>query len=296
MLLLLELPTLFPCQKPTDNSQQPSSLYTKNIIFIHSSTRQQSMSEKKYKTGLVLSGGGTRGFAHLGAIKALQEEGINPDIIVGVSAGSIVGAFIADGHKPDDVLHILAKHKLFHYLEFTIPKTGLVKMSRLEKVFTSELKAKHFEELSIPLLVFAVNMNTAEYTRFDKGELASAITASSSIPIIFPPVKIGKHYFLDGGMINNFPVEVLKDDCETIIGINVNPIGEVEELGNLRDIAERTFHITLRNQAASKEEMCNIYIEPSELYQYGLLDVSKAVEIFELGYAAAKKALKKYKK
>lgn len=253
------------------------------------------MSNKQYKTGLVLSGGGTRGFAHLGAIKALQEHDIQPDVIVGVSAGSIVGAFIADGQKPEDILHILAKHKLFHFLEFTIPKTGLVRMSGLEKIFKTELKAKTFEDLDIPLIVFAVNMNLAELTRFNEGELAPAITASSSIPVIFPPVKIGDYHYLDGGMINNFPVEVLKDQCEHIIGINVNPIGKVTELGNIRDIAERTFHITLRNQAASKEEMCSIYIEPSGLDQYSLLNVSKAEEVFELGYNEAKKVLEKSK-
>ncbi len=249
------------------------------------------MPQKQYDIGLVLSGGGTRGFAHLGVLKALEEQGIKPDIISGVSAGSIAGAFYADGNDPESTLEILAKHKLLDYLEFTIPQKGLVRMTGFEKTLNEHLCAKTFEELKTPLIVFATNMNNAMYVRFDSGDLVVAVKASSSIPIIFPPVKIGGYFFLDGGVINNFPVEVLRGQCKTIIGVNVNPIGEVKSLGNLKMIAERTFHITLRNQAASKEDQCDIYIEPTDLDKYGLLDVSKAREIFNIGYEAAKKSL-----
>lgn len=253
------------------------------------------MPKKKYDIGLVLSGGGTRGFAHLGVIKALEEAGIKPDIISGVSAGSIAGAFYADGNDPESTLEILAKHKLLDYLEFSIPQKGLVRMTGFEKTLKEHLHAKTFEELKTPLIVFATDMNNATYVRFDSGDLVIAIKASSSIPIIFPPVKIDGHFFLDGGVINNFPVEALRDHCKTIIGVNVNPIGEVKSMGNLKFIAERTFHITLRNQAASKEDQCDLYIEPTDLEKYGLLDVSKAREIFNIGYEAARKSLAGYK-
>lgn len=247
---------------------------------------------KKYRVGLVLSGGGTRGFAHLGVYKALKEQGIEPDIIAGVSAGSIAGAFIADGQDPDEAFRVLANHRLLDYLEFAIPKKSLVSMGGFEKTLKAHLKARTFEDLQIPLLVFAVNMNKAELTRFDSGDLITAVKASSSIPVIFPPVKIGSHHFLDGGIINNFPTEALAGQCKTIIGVNVNPVGEVENLGNLRKIAERTFHISVRYQAMNKERDCDIYIEPAGLDRYSFLDVSRAGEIFELGYTETLKALK----
>lgn len=253
------------------------------------------MAKKTYKTGLVLSGGGTRGFAHLGVIKALEEKGLRPDIISGVSAGSIAGALYADGNDPEEIYKQLASHRLLDYLDITIPQKGMVGMSGFEKTLINLLSAKTFEELGIPLIVFAVNMNTAEYTRFDQGDLISAIKASSSIPVVFPPVKIDDYYYLDGGIINNFPIESLIDCCETIIGVNVNPIGKVSRLGNLKQIAERTFHITLRYQASNKEDMCDIYIEPAKLDQYGLLDVSKAKDIFQIGYDEAIKVLEKGK-
>ena len=250
-------------------------------------------SSKKYKTGLVLSGGGTRGFAHLGALKALKEHGIEPDIIAGVSAGSIVGALYADGESAEEALKALTSKKLLGFLEFMIPRNGLVKMTGFEKTLRQTLKAKTFEELKIPLIIFATNISTAELTRFDSGELLPAIMASSSIPVVFPPVKIGDQYYLDGGIINNFPAEALRDECETLIGINVNPIGELESIKSLKSVAERSFHIFIRNQASSKESLCDIYIEPPELDKFGLLDVSKAKEVFDLGYKEANKVLNK---
>jgi NTE family protein len=265
------------------------------VLFIWGVDLQKeiTVSEKKYKTGLVLSGGGTRGFAHLGVLKALEEHDIRPDIISGVSAGSIAGALYADGNDPEEAMKVLANHRLLDYLAFTIPKNSLVGMKGFEKTLRDILRSRTFEELQIPLLVFAVNMNDAKYERFDKGDLIQAVKASSSIPVIFPPVKIDGNQYLDGGVINNFPVEPLMDVCEKIIGVNVNPIGHVNSLGNLKKIAERTFHITLRYQASNKEEKCHIYIEPDELDQFGLLNVSKAKDIFMIGYKKAMEVLSK---
>lgn len=246
---------------------------------------------RKYKTGLALSGGGTRGFAHLGAIKALKEHGITPDIIAGVSAGSIVGAMYADGEDAEEALSALTSKSLLSFFEFMIPRSGLVKMTGFEKTLRNTLKAKNFEDLQIPLIIFAVNINTAKLVRFDTGDLITAIKASCSIPIIFPPVEINGHYYLDGGIINNFPADALRNDCETVIGINVNPIGEFSNINSLKAIAERTFHISLRNHQAPKEELCDIYIEPANLDRYGLLEISKAREIFELGYREASRVL-----
>jgi NTE family protein len=248
--------------------------------------------KKKFKTGLVLSGGGTRGFAHLGALKALEEHGIKPDIIAGVSAGSIVGALYADGENAEEALKALTSKRLFGFFEFILPRSGLIKMTGFEKTLRNTLKAKNFEDLQIPLIIFAVNINTAKLHRFDKGDLVSAITASSSIPVVFQPVKIDGQYYLDGGIINNFPVDTIRHDCETIIGINVNPIGEFEHMKSLKSIAIRTFHISLRNQGIKKEELCDIYIEPEKLDKFGLLDISKAKEIFEVGYEEASRVLK----
>lgn len=254
--------------------------------------KRSKTKEEKYDVGVVLSGGGTRGFAHLGVLKALEESNIKPDIISSVSAGSVVGALYADGKTPEEILKVLTSKKLFTYLEITIPKTGLVKMSGFEKTLKKLLKAENFEDLSIPLKVFAVNMNTAKYTCFEKGPLAIAVKASSSIPIIFQPVEINDELFTDGGLINNFPVEALEGKCKRIIGVNVNPLGVKRNLDNLKIIAERTFQINIRSHTLDRKHKCDLFIEPEGLDDYGLIDLSGANEVFDLGYKTAKKLIK----
>ncbi len=254
------------------------------------------MSKKKYKTGLVLSGGGTRGFAHIGALRALNDNGIFPDIISGVSAGAIIGSFYCDGKKPDEILDILTKHKIFHYLQLTIPKQGLVEMTGFEKRLKKNLEAEFFEDLEIPLLIFAVDMNNAKLVKFDAGKLVKAVKASASIPVLFPPVKIDNIYYSDGGIIENFPIEPLEELCEEIIGINVNPIGYEKNFANLYKMAERTFHIIIRTRIIERKDRCSLFIEPKELDEYGLMNISSGKKIYNLGYEETMKVLRKNKR
>ncbi len=242
------------------------------------------MSKKKYKTGLVLSGGGTRGFAHIGALQALNDNGIFPEIISGVSAGAIVGSLYCDGKKPKEILNILTKHKIFHYLHLTIPTQGLIEMTGFEKRLKKNLEAKFFEDLEIPLLVFAVDMNNAKLVKFDNGDLVTAVKASSSIPVLFPPVKINDAYYSDGGIIENFPIKPLENICKEIIGVNVNPIGYEKNFSNLYQIAERTFHIIIRTRIIERKGQCSLFIEPKELDEFGLMNISSGNEIYKMGY------------
>jgi NTE family protein len=246
----------------------------------------------KYEYGLVLSGGGTRGFAHLGAIKALEENNIKPDIISGVSAGSIVGALYADGRDAEKALKALISKNLLGFLKPMIPVNGLIKMTGFEKTLKKTLNAKTFEELKTPLIIHAVNINTNEYTRFEKGDLVKAIKASSSIPVVFPPVIIDGYQYLDGGIINNFPVEALLGKCEKIIGINVNPVGQEGNIKGLKKIAIRAFHLSMRNHAELRKDKCDIYIEPGDIENFGVLDLSNAEKIFEIGYKKTIEVLK----
>ncbi len=248
--------------------------------------------KKKYKTGIVLSGGGTRGFAHLGVLQALNDNGIFPDIVSGVSAGAIVGSMYCDGKKPGKILNLLTKHKIFNYLHLRVPTQGLVEMSGFEKRLKGNLEVEFFEDLEIPLMVFAVDLNSAKLVKFDKGDLVTAVKASSSIPVLFPPVKIDNIYYSDGGIIENFPIEPLEDICEEIIGVNVNPIGYEKNFSNLFKIAERTFHISIRTRIIERKDRCSIFIEPQSLDEYGLMNLSSGNEIYKLGYKEAIKVLK----
>ncbi len=248
--------------------------------------------KKKYKTGLVLSGGALRGFAHGGVLKALNEAGIFPDVISGVSAGSIVGALYADGNTPDEIYKIFANKRLYKFLEFIVPDRGLVRMTGLQKMLLANLKAKQFEELKIPFFVTLTNLNEARAEYFSSGELAKYIIASCSIPVLFQPMIIDDITYIDGGVLNNLPSEPIENDCEILIGVNVNPIVPEKKFDGMMNVADRAIIMALNKIWHHKIPRFDIFIEPAELHKFSMADNANAEKMYEIGYKEAKKILK----
>lgn len=246
---------------------------------------------KKYKTGLVLSGGGTRGFAHLGVIAALLENGIKPDVISGTSAGAIAGAFIAAGKTPNEIRDILKKDSFFKYTKLQLPKDGLMKLDGLKELFHREIKSKNLEDLDIPLFVTISNLNTGGIEYINKGALDVTVLASSSIPILFAPVTINGNLYVDGGLLDNIPIEPIKLDCEQIIVSNISPIKPKEKIKNLIEIATRTFYMSVNSNMKQVRKYSSVYIEPEGIDTYEILSRSHADELYELGYNSTIKIL-----
>lgn len=246
---------------------------------------------KKYKTGLVLSGGGTRGFAHLGAIAALFEKGIKPDVISGTSAGAIAGAFIAAGKNPGEIRDMLKKDSFFKYTKLQLPKDGLMKLDGLKELFQKEIPAKNLEELDIPLFVTISNLNTGAIEYRKTGVLNQTVLASSSIPILFAPVKIDGNLYVDGGLLDNIPIEPIKLDCENIIVCNISPIKPKENIKNLIEIATRTFYMSVNSNMKQVRKYASVYIEPEGIDTYEILSRTHADELYELGYNSTMKIL-----
>jgi NTE family protein len=245
----------------------------------------------RYKTGLVLSGGAVRGFAHAGAMKALNEAEIYPDVVAGSSAGALVGALYADGYSPDDIYKLFVDKSLFKFLEFIVPNKGLVRMTGLYKTLCGSLRAETFEQLNLPLFVTVTDLNHAKCVYISKGELARMIIASCSIPVMFQPVVIDGVTYVDGGVLNNLPMEPIESDCERIIGINVNPVRYQDNFNGMMKVADRTVHMILDRLIEPKKQRFDIYIEPDKLRDYGLLDLAKGKEMFAIGYDAARAEL-----
>jgi len=241
---------------------------------------------KKYKIGLVLSGGGARGFAHLGVLKALEEKNMKPEIISGVSAGAIVGAFYGDGYSPNDILEMFIEKKLFRFVKIIFPKNGFLKPTGLYELIGEYLRAKDFEDLQLPVIIAAANLNQGKIVYFDCGEIADKIIASSSIPVLFEPVKIKNQTYVDGGVFDNLPVKPLVGKCETIIGVNVNPLYEDNQLKGMIKLAERTFYLNIIAHVQEHMHECDLFIELLDLKGYGIFEISKAREMFEIGYKA----------
>lgn len=247
--------------------------------------------KEKYHTGLVLSGGGSRGFAHLGVIAALQEKGIQPDIISGVSAGSIVGAFIAAGKSPEEILDILKKGGFFSYTKINFPKDGLFKLDGLREVIHNEIPVRNIEDLNLPFVVCVSNLNKGTVEYRDKGPLGETVLASASIPILFAPVNLNGEHFVDGGLMDNVPVKPLEGRCERIIVSNISPINPQENINNIIKIATRTVYMSVNSNFDQLNKTADIYIEPPGIEKYELLTSSHAQELFDLGYKSALKKL-----
>lgn len=242
----------------------------------------------KYKLGIALGGGGSRGFAHLGILKALFERNIVPDIISGTSAGSIVGAFIADKKTPDEILTILKEKGFFKYTSFNIPKMGLVGLEGLEKQLREDLSVNDLEKLAIPMIATVTNLHKgiAEYLR--QGAPEKVIQASSAIPVLFSPVEINGQLYADGGLMDNVPVDILRDQCEKTIGIDISPITQMDEIDNLFHIALRSFQLSVNASTKNLKERCDLVLAPEECSKYDLLNAGQADELFDLGYDYAK--------
>jgi NTE family protein len=244
------------------------------------------MSEEKYKIGLVLSGGGVRGFAHLGVLQALNEVGIFPDIISGTSAGALAGVFYCDGYSPKEIFKIMKSSSRLNYMRLTVPRYGLLQISGVTKILESYLRAKTFNELKIPLCVAATDLNHGRIAYFSEGELINPIIASSSIPVLFKPVTINNVQYADGGVMDNLPIQPIEKVCRFFIGSYVNPIGDQDIFSSLIDIAARTFMLNMQKEANEKSAKFDLYIAPPELRNFKILDPEKSQEIFDVGYHA----------
>ena len=245
----------------------------------------------KYKTGLVLSGGGTRGFAHIGAIQALEEAGIHVDVVSGTSAGSIVGAMYADGYSAAEILELFNKHKILRLSRPSFSRKGFLNFRGLNKRIIKYLRAKTFEELKIPLYVCITNLSKGEVVYVHEGPLARVIMASASIPIMFTPVRIGDDYFTDGAVFDNFPVKPVRKQCEQIIGINVMPHSPYKKIRGLHSISMRVFQLFVNAADRASSLQCDILIEPVELADFGYLRHKRGMEMYTLGYEATRKVL-----
>jgi len=250
------------------------------------------MPDEKYKIGLVLSGGGARGFAHLGVIQALNESGIYPDVISGASAGALAGVLYCDGYTPKEIFKIMKTDSRLNYLKPALPRDGLLQISGIIKILESHLKAKTFEELKIPLFVSATNINTGKIVYFSKGEILNPVIASASIPVLFKPVIINNNYYVDGGVLDNLPLLPIEDKCLFTIGSFVNPTANEEHISGLLQIAVRTFMLSMSKEVLEKSKKFDLFIAPVELKNYGILEPEKAEAVFEVGYIAAKEKLK----
>ncbi|QCR22154.1 patatin-like phospholipase family protein [Pontibacter sp. SGAir0037] len=237
------------------------------------------------KIGLALSGGGARGIAHLGVLKAFDELGIRVNVISGVSSGAIAGVFYAAGYKPSEILKLIKELSVIKVVRPTFRRSGLMNLSEVEKLYHQYL-GEHikFEHLKIPVVIGATEMSQGINIYYSSGELIKPLLGTTAVPVLYQPVEFEGKKLNDGGLLNNLPIDVIQQECDLKIGVHVNPINHQANLTNLRSLTERTVQLAINNNVRPNMHLCDLLLEPQELKYYRLTSFYKAQQLFDIGY------------
>lgn len=248
-----------------------------------------------YRLGVALSGGGARGFAHVGALKALEEAGMKPDVIAGVSAGAVAAVMYAAGVPLDEMLSLFTSTK---FTDFARPSLihgdGMFSLMRFKQFIEEATGIDRLENLRIPTYVGVTDLDHGEPAEFHEGSLGERVVASCSIPIVFSPVEIDGIHYVDGGVLRNLPAWIIREKCETLIGINVSPLRTFEYKKSLLDIGMRTYNLMAKANQQQDMDICDHVIITPELIHYQVFNLKDIHKAYLSGYAAAHRAIRQW--
>jgi NTE family protein len=235
---------------------------------------------------LALSGGGARGIAHLGVLAALDELGLPVGRLAGVSSGAIAGTFYAAGFAPRDILRLLLSTNFRGLTRPAFSRLGLLGMEAVEQLLARHLGVGlQFEDLRLSLTLVATDLVAGESVYFASGPLLPPLLASAAVPIVYRAVQYQGHQLVDGGLLNNLPVEpLLGRPGERVVGLHCNPLNTDVHVTTLRRLIERTLQLALSTNVVTRKAQCDLVLEPPALREYRPLDYRKADELFDVGY------------
>lgn len=244
---------------------------------------------------MVLSGGGSKGVAHAGVLKFLEEQNILPEIFSCCSAGSIVATLYAAGKKPEEILEFFKSVYFFHWRHFIINQPGLVSSKVFRNYLSPVFGEKTLGELPISVKIVATELISGKEIIFSEDtKIMDAIISSCSVPGITTPYLVDGNMFSDGGVLNNFPADIIREDCEKLIGVYVSPPLDVEQkdLGTIKSVLSRAYELLSYRVEKYKFGYCDWFITSKELSSFGMFErkTDRLNEIFQIGYESAKKS------
>ena len=249
------------------------------------------MAAKKYPLGIAFSGGGAKAAAHCGALQALKEYGIQPDIVSGTSAGALVAVLYASGFTPKQMVETFRGLNFFKDIVTpSVPKGGLFDSRPLTELIKKKLPYSRLEELPIPTFIIASDIEHGVPKVFTKGEIAPRVVASCSIPVIFQPTCINGIHYVDGGAFQNLPVSAIRQKCEKVFALNLNHLEEDKYKDNIISVAYRSFMMMMVTNVAADTAQADLCIE-LDTFGCTAYDMSKIEELFFRGYESTVKVL-----
>lgn len=237
------------------------------------------------KINLVISGGGVRAIYAAGVAQYLIENGMQIAQVSAVSGGSVIGAMLAYGYQPIEILNILKSINFKKITKLSF-RGGLFSAKRFKIILDKIFADKTVNQLSIPAHIWAIELQSGDLKSFNQELVSDAILASCALYPIFAPYKIDDCDFIDGGFSNNLPAEIFQSsNCKTI-GINLNPKLDISPKKlNLKRLIYTMFYSNIM----CRKNLCDIYIEPDELKKISIFDTKQFDKIFELGYEESNK-------
>lgn len=248
---------------------------------------------KDESVGIAFSGGGAKGFSHIGVLMAFEHFGIKPTVLSGVSAGAIAASLYGSGLTPNDIIECFTEASSFgDYTEWSLPKNGFMKLDRFGNLLEKWLPVKNLEEMKIPTVICATDLDHGKSVGWGKGEIVPRVLASCSIPIIFNPIKINGVTYVDGGVLRNLPAWAIRDYCKTLFGSNCSPLSKkYDGKGGIIDVAYRTFHLIMKSNTPQDLRLCDYIIQNEQLANVGTFALSSIRKGVTAGYDAACRVL-----
>ncbi len=245
--------------------------------------------------GIALSGGGARGIAHIGVLKAFEEYKIDFQKVSGASMGAIVGVLYASGYSSDEIARILKEEKIYKWFKIEWFSGGLLSLDRVKDILYKYVKHNDFSKLEKQFSVSISNLNKGKGEMVNKGtNLLEYVIASASVPLLFTPVTINGFSYIDGGLFNNLPTETLVGDSDYIFGSNMMPLDRIEKIDSAKQVADRVFSLAIAQNVWRSRNYCDFFIEPRSIVEFATWDYSKIDELIEVGYKEAIKVIKRF--
>lgn len=248
------------------------------------------------KIGICLSGGGALGYAHIGVLQALEDNGIFPQVVSGSSMGGIVGTLYAAGITPAQMMEVIKNDKLYRITKLMSfnpkfwEKSALINNKTVRIVIKECIPNNSFETLTRKMYVCVANLSIGKWEIIHEGDNLDAwVAATCAIPGIYSAVKIENQIYVDGGLLNNMPAQPLKKDCDIIIGSDVLPYSVVLKDLKLKDTVAASARVAQSQNSEEGRSLCNFLIEPKAIEKYHEFNFEAYKEIYNYGYSAVDK-------
>lgn len=252
----------------------------------------------KPSVGVALSGGGAKGFSHIGALMALETFDMTPGILSGVSAGAIAAALYGAGLTPKEMMECFAETSKFgDFTEWAIPKEGLFRLTKFGRLLESWLPVKNLEEMNIPTVICATDFEKGKSVGWSKGEIVPRVLASCSIPIVFHPFVINGVHYVDGGVLRNLPAWAIRDYCKTLFGVNCSPLRpNYQYRDSILDIALRSYNLMSKSNTLQDIQMCDKVVNLRQVSHVGTFELKAMQQTVNTGYDLTCRMLEEYLK